>query len=159
LSEEELYRILIINFLLPIASGFVGVYVYNWVKDLGTREKFRTALGEEMNVCIEKLKCRNLQLLPHAVWHAAAYSGALELFCADQVIALSNVYSGNSNFNYEAIRARDLNERFNWTADQVEKAQVWTAWYVATYRAHEVGDSALKALKSIKEKGWFKAQQ
>jgi len=147
-----------LTILSGVAAGFVATYAYQWLRDRRTKEIYKEAFGTEIDDSITKLKNRKLELLPHAVWDAAAHSGALGLFCADQVIALSMVYSGNSNFNYEAVRTRDLNERFNWTADPALKKQVHLAWGVAEKRAFEVGDSALRMLKVVAEKEWFQTK-
>ena len=104
----------------------------------------------------ENLEHERLEFLPHAVWDAAAYSGALRLFTAEQRIRLSRIYFGVSNFNYEATRCRDLGEDSRREPPGERKSLIDIAWDRTTKNTKAMGNNFLKTLQELLDEDWLK---
>jgi len=141
---------------LGVGAAFALNYTYQRFKDRHTKSEYLKAFRNEVKDSIASLERRGLELLRMDNWTSAVNSGDLKLFSSKQRDLLSRIYAGNSNFNYEAKRTRDMNEEFNRTIDPMLKQQVHAAWQVATQRAFTIGDSALRALRVLAKEEWFK---
>jgi len=157
---------------LPSALGSIigsstGVFIAFWLNRRNLTqvnqehvEGYLKGLTNEVSESIALLANRKLQLLPNDLWQSAVNSGDLVLFPYEPREDLRKAYFAMSKCNYEAIRARDLGEKFRAEADPERQRQIRIAWESTTKEAMSMVESTLSYLQGISEKQWFaKASQ
>jgi hypothetical protein len=153
---------------LPSAVGSIigsstGVFIAFWLNrrnltqvNQERAEGYLKGLTNEVSEAIALLANRKLQLLPDDLWQSAVNSGDLVLFPYEPREDLRKAYFAMSKCNYEAIRARDLGEKFRAEADTPEKQQrIGMAWAATTKEAMAMVESTLSYLQSLSKKRWF----
>jgi hypothetical protein len=153
---------------LPSAVGSIigsstGVFIGFWLNRRNlTRanqeraEGYLKGLTNEISEAIGLLGNKKLQLLSDDLWQSAVNSGDLALFPYEPREDLRKAYFAMRKCNYEAIRARDLGEKFRAEADTPEKEQrIGMAWRATTIEAMAMAENTLSYLQSLSKKQWF----
>ena len=152
-----------LNWIMDKSAGpFLGVivafglnYLLEWHRRRIAGQDYLRGFRREVNENIASLKRRKLERLRSDQWSAAVNSGDLKLFRSSQRADLSDAYFGVANFMYEAIRTRDMAEKFRSEPEEVQRV-VGKAWAGLTEHAYQMGDSLLGTLEQLANKKWFK---
>lgn len=146
-------------FLVGVCSKWIADFLYNNHRNRKRRGIFREAFRSEIEDSIRSLERNELELLPHAIWDVASYSGALELFDADQVIELSRAYTGNKNMNYEATRTRDLSVIHATELSPERQQKIREFWVKVTLSTREMGRRYLETLRQLLNRKWLRPKK
>ena len=119
------------------------------------RKEYTLGFKSEVQQAIGLLESRKLQLLPDDWWKASLSSGAIAVFPSDQREELRQAYFSIAKCNYEAIRTRDLGERFRSESDSGKREQILKEWIATSQQALGMGESTLSYLRTLVGKEWL----
>jgi len=145
-------------FLAPffgVLLGFAVNYIYQYFKDKSLKSKYLKFFRNEIALSIERLQSRKGKLLPIERWESVVNSGDLRLFLSEETNQLSRAYFGIRNFNYEAIRCRDISVQYNLESDPEKRNYIQSYWKKMTEYVHDREESLLKELQILANEKWF----
>jgi hypothetical protein len=119
------------------------------------KREINTALGKLEPKAIAKitgLYVRKGELVSTAIYDFMGGAGFMRLCDPEEITALCNAYSAIRNYNYEAVRARDLAIEHDSEIDPASREQIRIVMAASADERKRLADSCQKTLVGIQEK-------
>lgn len=148
--------------LWAILATIIAKLIVDYRADRKYRSNYKRFIKDEITRAInllgrEENKSGTGNLLPTDTWASIVNSGLLKLFSFEEVNKLSDAYFRIQAYNYEAIRVRDIAERYRCSVTPREKRHMHRYWLNASMRLDKsIRLDLLKALKSLENASWLR---
>jgi hypothetical protein len=166
----------VISFILPLLSSLVGAGVGAYLghrsaiqrderKDMGIRSGILEAFKTEIDTAFKKLDWKPLgktpgqhvrigEMVSTTIYDFMGGAGFMRLCKSDEITAICNAYSAIRNYNYEAIRSRDLKIQHD-SAPSSQREQIWQLLEGSKNERDKLADSCMNSLMEVQSKFHF----